>query len=60
MRAKLLLLILLVAYHAWCWQLVRDFAAGRNIHTHVWYRWFNELPTLFLIGIVLLVVARPF
>ena len=60
MRAKLLLLILLVSYHGWCWQLVRDFAAGRNVHTHVWYRWFNELPTLLLIGIVLLAVAKPF
>jgi putative membrane protein len=60
MRAKLALLALLIAYHAWCWQLVRSFAAGRNVHTHVWYRWFNELPTLFLVGIVLLAVARPF
>jgi len=60
MRAKLALLALLVAYHAWCWRLVRDFAAGRNVHSHVWYRWFNELPTLFLIGIVLLAVAKPF
>ncbi|HZC76587.1 MAG TPA: CopD family protein [Ktedonobacterales bacterium] len=60
MRAKLSLLVLLVAYHAWCWHLVRAFAAGRNVHTQAWYRWFNELPTLFLIGIVLLAVAKPF
>lgn len=60
MRVKLVLLALLIAYHAWCWQLVGSFAAGRNVHTHVWYRWFNELPTLLLIGIVLMAVARPF
>ena len=60
MRAKLALLVLLVAYHGWCWRLVRAFAAGRNAHSQVWYRWFNELPTLLLIGIVLLAVARPF
>ena len=60
MQAKLALLALLVAYHGWCWRLLADFAAGRNAHSEVWYRWFNELPSLLLIGIVLLAVARPF
>ncbi len=60
MRAKLFLLLLLVAYHAWTWRLMRDFAAGRNAHGPAWYRWFNEVPSLLLIGIVLLAVARPF
>jgi len=60
MQAKIALLALLVAYHLWCWQLVRDFAAGRNVHSHLWYRWFNEVPTLLLIGIVLLAIAKPF
>jgi putative membrane protein len=39
---------------------MRDFAAGRNARSARWYRWFNELPSLLLIGIVLLAVARPF
>src|SRR3972149_11859085 len=60
MQAKIALLALLVAYHVWCWRLVRDFAAGRNVHSHLWYRWFNEVPTLLLIGIVLLAIAKPF
>ena len=60
MRAKLVLIGLLVAYHGWCWHLARAFAAGRNVHSQTWYRWFNELPTLLLIGIVLLAIARPF
>ena len=60
MRAKLMLLVFLVAYHGWCWRLVRAFASGRNVHSHVWYRWFNELPTLLLIGIVLLAIVKPF
>jgi len=59
MQAKVALLAVLVAYHVWCWRLVRDFAANRNVHSHVWYRWFNEVPTLLLIGIVLLAVAKP-
>jgi putative membrane protein len=60
MQAKLALLALLAAYHVWTWRLVRAFAAGRNVHDHVWYRWFNEVPSLLLIGIVLLAVLRPF
>ena len=59
MQAKIALLALLIAYHSWCWRLVRDFAAGRNVRSHRWYRWFNEVPTLLLIGIVLLAVAKP-
>jgi protoporphyrinogen IX oxidase len=60
LRAKLALVVLLVGYHAWLGKLVRDFAAGENAHSARWYRWFNEIPTVLLIGIVLLAVARPF
>jgi putative membrane protein len=60
MRAKLALVLVLVAYHAWTWRLLRDFSAGRNAHGERWYRIFNEIPSLLLIGIVLLAVARPF
>jgi putative membrane protein len=60
MRVKLALVVLLIGYHAWTWRLVQDFGAGRNAHGPVWYRWFNETPSLLLIGIVLLAVARPF
>jgi putative membrane protein len=60
LRAKLALVVLLLAYHARCWLLMRDFAAGRNARSPRWYRWFNEVPSLLLIGIVLLAVLRPF
>src|SRR3972149_11443780 len=60
MQAKIALLALLVAYHVWCWRLVRDFAAGRNVHLHLWYRWVNEVHTLLLIRIVRLGGATPF
>ncbi len=56
---KLLLLVLLVAYHVYCGVLVNDFKHDRNTHSHVWYRWFNELPVIALIGIVLLAVLKP-
>ena len=60
LRAKLALVLMLVGYHVWCGQLVRVFAAGKSVHSARWYRWFNEIPSLLLIGIVLLAVARPF
>jgi putative membrane protein len=60
LRAKLALVLVLVGYHVWCGQLVRVFAAGKSVHSARWYRWFNEIPSLLLVGIVLLAVARPF
>ncbi|MDZ7787605.1 MAG: protoporphyrinogen oxidase HemJ [Halofilum sp. (in: g-proteobacteria)] len=60
LHAKLVLVAALIAYHLWCGRLVRAFAEGRNRHGHVWYRWFNEAPTLLLIAIIILAVVRPF
>jgi len=60
MDAKLALVALLVAYHVWCGKLMLDFRAGRNRRSHVWFRWFNEAPTVLLFAIVLLVVVKPF
>jgi putative membrane protein len=57
---KLVLVGLLVVYHLYCGKLLRDFKHDRNRHSHVWYRWFNEIPVLFLIAIVILAVVRPF
>lgn len=60
MHAKLLLVALLVAYHFYCGHLVRVFARDQNQQSHVFYRWFNELPVFLLIAIVILVVVKPF
>jgi putative membrane protein len=60
LRAKLVLVALLAVYHVLTWRLMRDFAAGRNARSARWYRWFNEIPSLLLVGIVLLAVVRPF
>lgn len=60
LHAKLLLVALLIGFHVWCSKLVKDFAAGRNARSHVWYRWFNEIPTVLMIVIVILVVVKPF
>lgn len=60
LHAKLLLVAGLIAYHMYCGKLMRTFAAGKNTHSHVWYRWFNEVPVLVLFAIVILAVVKPF
>lgn len=60
MHLKLALVAGLVVYHLWCAALVKRFATGEVNRSHVWFRWFNEAPALLLIGIVLLVVLKPF
>ena len=59
MHAKLALVAGLVAYHLYCGKLMRDFAAGNNRHSHIWYRWFNEVPVILLVVIVALVLFKP-
>lgn len=60
LHTKLLLVAGLIAYHIYCGKLMRAFAAGKNTHSHVWYRWFNEVPVLVLFAIVILAVVKPF
>jgi putative membrane protein len=60
LHAKLVLVALLVAYHLWCGKLVNDFKHDRNVHSHVWYRWFNEFPVVILVAAVILAVVKPF
>jgi putative membrane protein len=60
LQAKLVLVSGLIAYHLYCGKLMRDFAAGKNTHGHVWYRWFNEIPVILLFLVVVLVVVKPF
>ncbi len=57
---KMILIAVLVLYHIYCFSLLQDFKYDRNKHTHIWYRWFNEVPVLILVGIVLLAVIKPF
>jgi putative membrane protein len=60
LHLKLGLVLLLVLYHVYLGKLLRDFKYNRNSHSHMYYRWLNELPTLFLFAIVILVVVKPF
>jgi protoporphyrinogen IX oxidase len=60
LHAKLALVAALIAYHLWCYRLMIAFRHGRNMHSERWYRAFNEVPTVLLISIVILVVVKPF
>jgi protoporphyrinogen IX oxidase len=59
LQAKLILVALLIGYHLWCQRLISAFADGRRTHSARWFRWFNEVPSLLLIAIVILAVVKP-
>lgn len=60
MHAKLAVVVLTIGFHHACAVLLRKLAAGTSTRSHRWYRWFNELPVLFLLAAVVLVVVKPF
>ncbi len=60
MQLKLGLVLLLLGYHHLCGYYLRLFAEGKNLHSHVFYRLFNEVPLFFLAFIIILVIVRPF
>ncbi len=60
LHVKLLLLVGLLIYHYFCYLWLQDFKYARNVKSHVFYRWINEIPVLFLVGIIILAVVKPF
>lgn len=60
MHAKLALVVLLVIYHGWCQIQVKKFRHARTTHSSRFYRIANEVPTILLVLIVILVVVKPF
>ena len=60
MHAKLAAVAVAVVFHILCIGVLRSFEAGTNHRSHVWFRWFNEVPTLVMFAAVLLVVLKPF
>ena len=60
LHAKLALVFLLVAYHFWCASTMKKFANDEIPHGHIFYRFMNEAPVALLVGIVILVVVKPF
>ncbi len=60
LHVKLTLVLLLIVYHALCYKFLRDFAHDRRTHSAKWFRAFNEVPSVLLIGIVILAIVKPF
>ncbi len=60
LHLKMMLVLLLIGYHVYCGFLLAAFRRGENRHSHKFYRILNEIPVLFLIAIVILVVVKPF
>ena len=57
---KVILVAALIAYHLSCGYFVTQFERGMVQHSHTYFRWFNELPVLILVAVVILVVVKPF
>jgi putative membrane protein len=60
LQVKVVLVLALSALHGFFVRWVRDFAADRNQHSQRFYRIINEVPTIIMIGAVILVVVKPF
>lgn len=60
LHVKLTLVLGLIIYQVACGRITRQLASGQSQRTATWFRWFNEIPALIMIGIVLLVVVKPF
>ena len=60
LQAKILLVLVLSALHGFLVRWVRDFSRDANHHSEKFYRLINEIPTVLMIGIVILAVVKPF
>jgi putative membrane protein len=56
---KLAMVLLLIAYHFYLGKLLYAFKHDKNRYGHVFYRWLNEVPVIFLVAIVILVIVKP-
>jgi protoporphyrinogen IX oxidase len=59
LQAKLVCVTLLVGYHLWCYRLMLGLRTRRDGHSARWLRWFNEVPSVLLLVIVILAVVKP-
>lgn len=60
LHAKTTLVAMLLGYHFYCGYLLKQFAAGHNTRSDLWFRVFNELPVFLLLAIIFLAVLKPF
>ena len=60
LHVKLLFVVLLMVYHFWARTKMKEMQAGKLNHSGVYYRWANEIPLVFTIVILVMVVVKPF
>ncbi len=60
LHLKTALVVLLIAYHWHCGRLLKSFQNNANAKSHVWFRFYNEMPVLVMFAVVFLVVLKPF
>lgn len=56
---KVALVVGLIGYHHACKRLLKRFQTRINQRSHVWFRWFNEIPVLVLLAVAILVIVKP-
>ncbi|PIQ43604.1 MAG: TIGR00701 family protein [Gammaproteobacteria bacterium CG11_big_fil_rev_8_21_14_0_20_46_22] len=59
MHIKLISVMILVGYHLLCGKYLKNFKRDRNTHSHRFYRYFNEVPSVFLVLIIILTIIQP-
>ena len=60
MHAKLAMVVLVMGFHHACSRMLAKFEQDRITRSHVWFRWFNEVPVILMLVVVILVVVKPF
>ena len=60
LHAKTALIAILAVYHWHCGRVLKQFQDANNNKTHIWYRFYNELPVVILLIVLFLVVLKPF
>ncbi len=60
LHAKLVVVVLALGYHHACGAILKKFMRGAPSRSHIWYRWFNEVPVVLMLAAVILVVVKPF
>ncbi|MDR1849205.1 MAG: CopD family protein [Zoogloeaceae bacterium] len=52
--------VVLTLYNAYCGVIIRQFRENKSERSHVWFRWFNELPTFIMFATVFVAVLKPY
>ncbi len=60
LHLKIALVVLLCIYHYLCGRIVKQFKEDQNRRSHLYFRFFNEVPVLILFAVVILAIVKPF